>query len=487
MSKFNTKQVNQNKTNTYEGGEAYEKSLENEWTNFLFSCILQDRFYESAAKQQEKYVKLTNAMINKYGAAFVGKASHFARNVLGMRSISELTAAILNQHQFEGKRDFYKKYFHRPDGVAEVFSAIDMLEGKRSHALVRGACDYLSNLDEYQIGKYKMNGKSYNMYDLINITHANSPAINAYKNDTIEIPDTWETKISGAANQDDKETEWKRLVEERKLGYMALIRNLRNILSCSFVNPMWAKEHLIPQITNEVAIKKSLIFPYRIYTAWKTIGDTLPLDIEAALSDAFIMSIGNMPKLDGTSLVVLDVSGSMDDYMSSHSGMTIKEVGAVYAAAMYLSSKDVDFVKFGNKCKKVDYNRYANVFKVIKAMQANEGCGYGTDIVPVFDSLGKHYDRIFLISDMQVMDGRTGNYYWGYTSRSASKAYNDYKSAHGKTHIYSFDLGNYHSQITDTNSKDISYITAMNDTVFSIIEMEESGKSLIDIINDYTY
>lgn len=484
MGKFNSKQVNQNLTNTYEGGKAYKKTLEDEWTNFLFSCILQDMFYESAAKQQERYIELTNAMIEKYGAAFVGKAAVFSRNVLGMRSISELTAAILNQHQFEGKRDFYKKYFHRPDGVAEVFGAIDMLGGKRSHALVRGACDYLSNLDEYQVGKYKLNGKTYNMYDLINITHANSRAIDAYKNDTLDVPDTWETKISGAANQAEKEAEWKRLVEEHKLGYMALIRNLRNILSCSFVNSMWAKEHLIPQITNEVAIKKSLIFPYRIYTAWKTIGDTLPLDIEAALSDAFIMSIGNMPELDGTSLVVLDVSGSMDDYMSSHSGMTIKEVGAVYAVAMYLSGKDVDFVKFGNKCKKVEYNKYINVFKLIKAMQDNERCGYGTDIVPVFNSLDKHYDRIFLISDMQVMDGDNS---WFWSRTSANDAFKDYKSKYGNTHIYSFDLGNYHSQIAHNGGNDISYITALNDTVFSIIEMEESGKSLIDIINEYNY
>ncbi len=483
MSKFNAKQVNQNMTNTYEGGKAYKKSLENEWTNFLFSCILQNRFYESASKQQERYIELTNAMIEKYGAAFVGKAAVFSRNVLGMRSISELTAAILNQHQFEGKRDFYKKYFHRPDGVAEVFGAIDMLGGKRSHALVRGACDYLSNLDEYQVGKYKLNGKTYNMYDLINITHANSRAIDAYKNDTLEAPDTWEVKILGAANRAKKEAEWKRLVEERKLGYMALIRNLKDILSCNFVNPMWAKEHLIPQITNEVAIKKSLIFPYRIYTAWKIIGDTLPLDVEAALSDAFIASIGNMPELDGTSLVVLDVSGSMDDQMSN-SDMTIKEVGAVYAAAMYLSGKDVDFVKFGNECKKVKYNKYINVFKLIKAMQENENCGYGTDIIPVFDSLDKHYDRIFLISDMQVMANKYS--WWGHKT-TANDALKNYKSRCGKTHIYSFDLGNYHSQITNTEGNDISYITALNDTVFSIIGMEESGKSLIDIINDYTY
>ena len=484
MSKFNAKQVNDNKTTTYEGGEAYVKNLENEWANFLFSCILQDRFYESSSKQQDRYVELTNAMIAKHGADFVGKAAVFARNELGMRSISELTAAMLNQHKFEGKRNFYKKYFHRPDGVAEVFGAVDMLGGKRSHALVRGAGDYLSGLDAYQVGKYKMSGKTYNMYDLINITHANSPAIDAYKNDVLEVPDTWETKISGAENQEMKEVEWKRLVEERKLGYMALIRNLRNILSCDFVDSQWAKKHLIPQIVNETAIKKSLIFPYRIYTAWKMIANTLPIEIEMALSDAFIISIGNMPKLEGSSLVVLDVSGSMNDTMSQHSGMTIKEVGAVYAAAIYLSGNDVHFVKFGNYAKWRSYNKYTNVFKLIAAMQENEGCGYGTDIVPVFESIDKHYDRMFLISDMQVMND---NWAWYSRSKSASNAFKEYKRKYGSTHIYSFDLGNYHSQIVNTGSNDISYITTLNDTVFKIFEFEENGKSLVDVIKDYKY
>lgn len=486
MSKFNAKQTNSNKTTTYEGGDAFVKNLEDEWANFLLSCVLQDRFYESSSQQQDRYVELTKAMIDKYGANFVGKAAVFARNELGMRSISELTAAMLNQHQFEGKRDFYKKYFHRPDGVAEVFGAIDMLGGKRSHALVRGAADYLSGLDAYQIGKYKMSGKTYNMYDLINITHANSPAIDAYKKDVLETPDTWETKISGAENQEEKEAEWKRLVEEHKLGYMALIRNLRNILSCGFVNAQWAKEHLVPQITNEAAIKKSLIFPYRIYTAWKTIQNSLPLEIELALSDAFIISIGNMPKLEGNSLVVLDVSGSMDDRMSQHSNMRIKEVGAVYAAAMYLSGNNVDFVKFGNYAKWCGYNKYTNVFKLINAMQENEDCGYGTDIVPVFESIEKHYDRMFLISDMQVMNGRSYDWYSS-RSKSANEAFKDYKNKYGNTHIYSFDLGNYHSQLTNTKGSDISYITALNDTVFKILEYEENGKSLIDVIKDYNY
>ena len=78
---------------------------------------------------------------------------------LGMRSVSQLTAAILNEHQFENKRHFFSQIVNRPDDVAEIFAAIEAFEGKR----VRGFGDYLSSLGDY----HKMKGKQYNMFDLM--------------------------------------------------------------------------------------------------------------------------------------------------------------------------------------------------------------------------------------------------------------------------------------------------------------------------------
>ena len=80
-----------------------------------------------------------------------------------MRSVSQLTAAILNEHQFENKRHFFSQIVNRPDDVAEIFAAIEAFEGKRSHAAVRGFGDYLSSLGDY----HKMKGKQYNMFDLM--------------------------------------------------------------------------------------------------------------------------------------------------------------------------------------------------------------------------------------------------------------------------------------------------------------------------------
>ena len=230
MGNFNKVKQSGPNAYSYEGGAVYNKNVVDEWLGMLFSSFMEDAYYETAENQQKQFIKLTEKMYDKYGAVFVAKCAVFARNELGMRSISQLVAAWLNDKSFETKRDFYRAFMHRPDDIAEIFAAVDFLKQKRSHALVRGGADYLSTLKPQTLAKYKLNSRNYNMFDLINITHATSEAINQYKQGILENADTWEVKIAGASSKEERQQEWKRLVEEHKLGYMALIRNLNNRL-----------------------------------------------------------------------------------------------------------------------------------------------------------------------------------------------------------------------------------------------------------------
>ena len=151
MSKFNAKKQGAERVASYEGAELYAKNFEEEWVNFLFSCMMQDGFYESSEIQQERYMALTDQMVAKYGPEFAAKAAVYSRNELGMRSISELTAAIVNGHKFDTKRAFFRKFFRRPDDVAEVFGAIDAIGGKPGVYTAR----YAPNRD-FDIGMDKL-------------------------------------------------------------------------------------------------------------------------------------------------------------------------------------------------------------------------------------------------------------------------------------------------------------------------------------------
>lgn len=461
---------------SYEGAAVFEKSLEEDWLNNLFSNMLENRFYETSDTQMKRYIELTKQMLEKHGPAFVGRAAYFARNELGMRSISQLTAAMLNSAQFEGKRNFFKNYMKRPDDVSEIFAILESMDEKRSHALVRGAADYISGLSAYQMDKYAMRRKNFSMIDLINITHPKSDVVDRFYNGTLEKADTWEQKISASKDEDEKSQNWRELVENGKLGYLALIRNLNNILD-SNVDENWIVNYLVPQITNANKIHKSLVFPYQIYVAYKNL-EVKQLNVISALSDAFRESVKNIPGLEGTSLVVLDVSGSMEDKMSGRGTMTIKEVCACYAAAIYLANPNSEFVKFGTYAKKQDYNRLNNVFCMIEMMQYNDGCCYGTDINQVWNTLDKHYDRIFLFSDMQVMEDD----YW---RGNPVYSMNSYLRTYGETKVYSFDCGNYKTQISNPRRGNLLMFTALSDKVFNILEILEKGSNIVDYINDH--
>lgn len=484
MAGFNKVKARGPQMKSYEGGAVYEKTPVDEWMNMLFSSFMEDKFYESAEDQQERFEELTQAMADTYGYEFVAKAAVFARNELGMRSISQFVASWLNDKSFENKRAFYRNFMHRPDDVAEIFAAVDQLNGKRSHALVRGAADYISSLSEHTLAKYKLNSRTYNMYDVINITHAHSYAIDQYKAGTLAAADTWEVNISAKSDKVERDQEWKRMVEERKLGYMALIRNLNNILNNPEIDNIWIKDVLIPQITDAYAIRKSLMFPYRFYTAYKNLNVHNPF-LDAALGEAFyIAAVKNAPQLEEGSAIILDVSGSMESRISNNSNITIKEVGACFAIALWLANPYCPVIKFGTYAKLVtNLSQLENPFTLIMRLCANDNCGYGTDIIPAFKLLDREiydntYHRIFIISDMQVMNHQS----W-YDQGSAVKSYHKY---FGMKPCYSFDLGNYHTQILSP-ADHIHYITALNDQIFKFIGLLESNINLVDYINQFNY
>lgn len=479
MSKFN-KVVEPRTILSYEGGTVYEKNCIEDLTNFMLSSYLENQFYETADEQINRFIDLLDKVSKQVSLEWIAKLSFFARKELGMKSVSHLTAAWLNSKAFENKRTYYRNIMKIPSDIAEVFAAIDMLGDKRSHALVRGAGDFLSSLGDYQIGKYKMNGKEYNMYDLINITHAHSAAIDKYKAGTLEATDTWEVNISGAVDQVERDYHWRKMVEEGRLGYLALIRNLRNITKAEGIDQKWVDKYLVPQLTNEAAINKSMVFPYQIYCAYKNIG-IRNTSINAALDKAFKIACGNMPQMDGDTVIILDVSGSMESKLSSNSSLTLKEVSAVYAAAMLVNT-NADFIKFGNDAKKMKFNPLENVFDIVAKMCSNDSCGWGTDIRPAFRLLKKKYDRIFLVSDMQIM---SKNNYWWPNGEDGIETYREYCKAYDcHPHMYSFDLGNYRSQYENPNNPRIHLLTSLSDQLFKLLPYIEDGGQLVDYINN---
>ena len=103
-------------------------------------------------------------------------------------------------------------------------------------------------------------------------------ATQASKRMKIDIPKTWETEISSKRN---KPEVWSKLISSNQLPYMAMMRNLRNLLKVGLDDHLHAK--IIGRICNEKAVQNAKMFPFQYFSASSEID---------ALKDKALVKIG---------------------------------------------------------------------------------------------------------------------------------------------------------------------------------------------------
>lgn len=458
MARFNQSTKSQTKTTNRAGGVAYEQSDKLKLASILLTSFLKNQFYRNAKTTTKEIVDLAH----KVEPLFAAKAAVYARNVFGMRSVShvvagELTAPLSGQ---EYAKRFYEKVIFRPDDVTEILSYV---KGNVSHAMRKGFRKALERFDDYQIAKYKGNGKNIKLVDAVNIVHAHSPSISRLVSGELKPAETWETKLSKAGTSDNKDEAkaevWHELLRERKIGYTALVRNLRNISTQAPELIDVACELL----RDEKLIKKSKIFPFQLLTAYNEMTDRKLL---AALSDAIDLSCQNCPKFEGDTLIAVDMSGSM--------GGKPREIASLFAAVMY-KAMNARILMFDSQSEEYIANPLDSVMTIAKNMPFRGG---GTAFSAIFNGLnGTKFDRIFILSDMQSWGER---YYWG---GNVKELFNEYRrKVNPETKLYSFDLQGYGDmQFPEQN---VFCVAGWSDKVFDVIEKLESGKSLVKQIEE---
>jgi len=228
--------------------------------------------------------------------------------------------------------------------VTEILSCYATLNGSlhpMPMALKRGLAAALSGFSEYALAKYRGGAKALKLVDAVNLLHPrHTEALKALVAGTLKSADTWESAISAAGKTEGgeqavdakKKEEWARLIKERKLGYFALIRNLRNIAEAGIDDEAFGE--LLKQLQNHEAIKKSLVVPFRILVAYKVAHSLGPSHrqrfqgriavsektlLAEAFSAALDLALVNVPELPGRSLVALDRSASMRCAINSRS------------------------------------------------------------------------------------------------------------------------------------------------------------------------
>jgi 60 kDa SS-A/Ro ribonucleoprotein len=469
--RFNTPNTNTTKTVNYAGGEAFAESPKLAFTSLLLTSFMKDQFYRSADESISQVATLIDQIPDK---RFAAKAAIYARTKFGMRSVSHVVAGEIAK-KVKGEtwtKSFFNRIVYRPDDMTEILAYYYQFANNEPNALRKGFAQALGRFDEYQLAKYKKEGAAVSLIDVANVVHPkHSEAIEKLIKGTLPTPETWETKLSASKGDEKlKKEAWVFLIKERKIGYFALLRNLRNIYEQS--------PEIIPDavalLTDEKFIRKSLVLPFRFMTAGRTLQNegVNNTDIYYGLSKALDISLANIPKFDGKTLVVVDHSGSMDSTGSSNS-MTYFEIGALFGIAM-AKVNNADFMYFGNTAKYFGLNSIdstATLVSLVKGLN-NYGnpdqVGHGTNFHAMFQEANKVYDRIVIFSDMQG---------WiGYQTPTSS--FNEYKKRTGANpFVYSFDLAGYGSlQFPENN---IFAIAGFSEKIFDVMKLLEQDRNAL--------
>ncbi len=473
MSIFNLKNK-QNKTTNRAGGEAYVQTPEMQLVSILLTSFVQDQFYRSAKNTLEEL----NALIAQVEPEFAAKAAVFARNEYGMRSISHALAAELaaTASGTSWGKAFYNKIVRRPDDMLEIAAAYRSKGGKNlSNAMKKGFAEAFDRFDAYQLAKYRGEGKAFKLVDLVNLVHPvgndrNAEALKQLVNDALRSTETWEAKLSATGQQTtDEDTKaemkaeaWAELLENGKLGYLALLRNLRNLAE----QAPGSMPLVVKALTNREAIKKSLVMPFQIMVAMDAIqvaDSKNSREIENALSDALEISLDNVPRFAGRTLVVLDDSGSMSMQANAKAfgSRSCISLGAAFAAALF-KSNDADLMRFSDDASYIKANSRDSMMSITQALIERAKCG-GTNFHAIFEKANQAYDRIIILSDMQ---GWIGHY-------SPNETFNKYCQRYGvKPYVYSFDLAGYGTmQLPDSK---VFCLAGFSDKVFDLMQMLEA-------------
>lgn len=474
MSKFNSAATI--KTVNKEGHVAYAMTDKAKLvTQVLCSFFDEEQFY---GKNTEDMTQTIKAVIAKE-PQFVSNLAVFARRVFNMRSVSHVLTAYL-AHEVSGKpyvRRTVEGVTLRGDDLTEIMAFYLSTFGKPiPNSLRRAIADKLVTFDEYTLAKYKGDNKAVKMRDLICLcrprpqTSKQEGMFKRCLENCLETPLTWESELS--ANGNNTET-WERLIDSGKVGYMALLRNLRNIIKANPSNI----QTVYDTIQDPERVRKSKQLPFRFYSAYKAVADIAGSKTFDVLENALESSVDNMPKLPGTTVIAVDISGSMGSPVSSNSEVKCYEIAMLLGLLANRICDNSIFYTFNSGINKEMVSSKCSIIEKVSATNCNGGTNMSLPFQKMINDKIKA-DRIIVLSDNMNNGGLWGN--------SPTQHYADeYRKITGNNiWVHGVDLQGYGTQ--QFYGAKTNIIAGWSEKVLDFILLAEQGEdTLIQRINNY--
>ena len=454
MSRFNTKSTG-TKTQNIAGGKAYSMQPEQELLHAVLTTFIDDKYYESGNDRWNRI----KSLVKECDDTYIAKLAFVTRTEFNMRSV---TTVLLGELSLKHKGDSLvsksiEKCAIRVDDITELASYLNFVLSEQVKKGIRHA---LYKFNRYQLAKYKGERKTSKLVDVFNMVHPKPQFA------TDEQKQAWTDLINGDLKQFDTwENDVKKLPElimDNKLGYMALLRNLNNLIKQDVSEEVIARA--IAKLTDREQVKKSKQLPFRFLTAYNNVeGNRKFTD---AISLAMDIAVDNTPELVGKTLIAIDSSGSMI-------GGAMQKA-SIFGATLAKANVNADIILYDTSVKKLQLSTRTPVIDLAKTIEDNANGG-GTETSLVFKyaiAEKKFYDRVIIISD---------NESWteSYCNESVEKWYQEYMKI-ADPYVYAIDIEGYGTK--DIDGGKVIHLTGWSNRLLDFIGKSEEGQSLIKYI-----
>lgn len=398
---------------THEGAYASHVSPIEELRRTVSACLLwEDSFYEDGVTVADRI----KTLVAQCAPTDVAALAVEARSKHHLRHAPLFLLRELARHPTKGKRaaEFrlscaIRDTIQRADELAE-FLAIYWKDEKQplSKQVKVGLSAAFQKFDEYRLAKYNRDG-AVKLRDVLFMCHAKprddeqAALWKRLVDGTLAAPDTWEVALSGGA---DKRETFERLISEKKLGYLALLRNLRNMEQAG-----------VPQPIVEAAIldgaSTSRVLPFRFFAAARAVPAW-----ERFIDQAMQAAMASLERLPGKTVVLVDVSGSMVHRLSAKSDLT--RMDAACALAVLLRGvSDARVFAFSDRLAVIPARNGMALRDAIVGSMSHGGTRLGAAVGEV-SRLTPDADRFVVFTDEQSCDSVGRPHCRGYMINVAS-------------------------------------------------------------------
>ncbi|MEU0937618.1 TROVE domain-containing protein [Embleya sp. NPDC005971] len=467
-----------------------------------------DTFYETGGTRDDRYTRLIHTVAVEDPTWLLGLL-RWLRTDANMRTAAivgaaEMTRARLDAGAHGHSRQAIDAVLLRADEPGELLAYWTARYGRNiPKPIKRGVADAVRRLyGERSLLKYDTESKGYRFGDVLELVHASPSApwqgdlfrhaIDRRHRADAEIPGhldvlarnvhlrhaarlnpaalldadalaaagmTWEDTLSLAGDRVDKAALWSGLWPS--MGYMALLRNLRNMDRAGV--PDDVAEAVAARLADPEQVARSRQFPFRFYAAHTAVQS---LRWGHALEKALRASLANVPALPGRTLVLVDQSPSMfPGYHFSTpntSDITPADQAKLFGSALALRAADADLVGYGIENYAVPFHRGDAVLTVMGRFRMEDG----TDTPAAVRDHFKGHDRVVIVTDEQ-----TGNMW----TRTPGLTVDSTVPAH--VPVYTWNLAGYRAGHAPSGAANRHTFGGLTDAAFRMIPLLESGRS----------